>query len=107
MTLEEYKQKMSELRTEFDIKVNQLRDLYAIDNNTYTVGDMFEDHAGKIRIEKIGTGMPYGLEFPCCTFFGPELKKDGTLKASGSKREVWQCNDIKTKTPPASVTGKG
>jgi len=94
MTQEEYKQKLADLRREYDEKVEHLNDLYAIDNNPYKAGDIFEDHCGKIRIDKIDTGISHE-RLPCCVFYGLELKKDGTPKKNGNSRMAWQCNDIK------------
>jgi hypothetical protein len=103
MTDQEYNKRLNELRKEYQRKEEELNDLYAIDNNPYTVGSIFEDHIGKIKIEKIDTGWGHS-KMPCCIYYGLELKKNGTPKKSGASREAWQCNDVKLKQPPAAVT---
>lgn len=65
---------------------------YCFANNPYQIGDIFEDHIGKILIEKIRVSAFYGD--PYCIYFGFELKKDGTPRKDGSKRWAHQTNDI-------------
>lgn len=92
------------LRTELD---NQLRKIeedavilknkairdYCDSNNPYKRGDVFEDHIGKIIVDKIEYHKAYSNYF--CVYYGTELKKDGTPRAKNSKRWAYQNNDIK------------
>ena len=37
----------------------------------------------------------FGNEGPCCVYSGLDLKKDGTLRKGGSRRQCWQYNEVK------------
>lgn len=96
MDIKELEEQLEILNEEFQENKNKLLKEFCFSNNPYKVGDIFEDHMGKILIEKI---MPSGYRFsgaiPCCSYYGLELKKDGTPRKNGSKRQCWQSNDIK------------
>ena len=64
---------------------------YCLANNKYKEGDIFQDHMGKIIIEKID--YYYSPDNPCCIYLGIELKKDGTPKKNNPKRWAYQCNE--------------
>lgn len=53
MTLPELKEKIKLVESEAKAKKDELVKQFCIANNPYKVGDIFEDHIGKIRIEKI------------------------------------------------------
>lgn len=53
MTFEELKSKEVEIIKKADYEVNGLRKLYALENNTVSVGDVIEDHYQKIKVEKL------------------------------------------------------
>ena len=65
---------------------------YAHCNHNYKVGDIIEDHIGKVRIESFHISN-YG-EYPDPMFYGIELKKDGTERKRLSKRYVHFSNVI-------------
>lgn len=92
MTLEELRSKENEIKDEFANKVSELRRQYCNENNSYKVGDIFTDHIGSIVIESINYRL---FENPCCIYYGVELKKDGTPRKDGSKRQAWQSNEKK------------
>jgi hypothetical protein len=94
MIKEQYDSRLLELKKEYQRKVEELNAEYAIDNNTYIVGDLFRDHIGFIKIEKINVSMDH-TGMPSCRYFGPEYKVDRTPKKSGAYRDAWQCNEKK------------
>ena len=92
MTKEELNNELLKLKKEFERKEQELKIKYCNAHNPYKVGDIFTDHIGSIIIEKIGYYFAFELS---CTYFGAELKKDGTLRKDGSKRSAHQTNDFK------------
>lgn len=66
---------------------------YCDANNPYKVGDVFTDHIGSVKIEKIKHYISYSN--PCCVYFGLELKKDGNPRNDLRKRDAYQCNEKK------------
>ncbi len=93
MEYNEYQQKQKALEREFQIKKSELSTAYALANNSYKIGDIFTDHIGSIRIEAIRTTI-HNYK-PTCIYFGLELKKDGTPKKKGEKRDAYQINEEK------------
>jgi hypothetical protein len=94
MNWEQYNEKLKELHIEFNLKTRKLRFKYAKANDPYKIGDKFTDHMGTIIIESKTLGLS-GLDKPCMIYYGTELKKDGTPKKSGNKRQAWQCNELR------------
>lgn len=94
MDAETYRKNLSDLKLEFQANEFALAVEYATANSPYKIGDVFTDHIGKIKIEKIQTTISMHSNLPCCIYYGTELKKDGTPKKSGHKRNAWQSNDI-------------
>lgn len=95
MTREEYNERLIAIRKESNDREYNLATEYAMSNNPYKVGDIIEDHRGKLKIEKIK--VRYGCyEFPYCYYLGVELKKDGTPYKRQTGRYIIQ-GDIKQK----------
>jgi hypothetical protein len=69
MNNEEYKKRLKEINEEASAKKTALAKEYALAHNSINVGDVIEDHIGRIKVEKIG--------FP---------------SKKGSKRWVYQSN---------------
>jgi hypothetical protein len=95
MTKEEFEERKKEILKKANKERNDLIKQYCDANNPYKVGDIFTDHIGSIKIEKIKYSEGGFGVMPQCFYFGTELKKDGTPKKSGDKRQAWQSNDIK------------
>ena len=98
MTKEDYVNELKKLRTQYDEQVKLLGMKYASENNTNRIGDVVTDHIGSIRIESIGycdLGANGYNRFPSVIYNGVQLKKDGSPKARGNKRTVFQINLIK------------
>lgn len=92
MKKEELKSKLNVLYKEYEEKKKTAMGEFCEANNPYNIGDIFEDHIGKIRIENIKYS-GYGDD-PCCVYEGPNLKKDGSERKDKSRRNAWQSNDI-------------
>jgi hypothetical protein len=91
MNFEEYKQRVFELKDEFEQKEIELMKEFVNSNNPYKAGDRVTDHIGTIVIEKIDAAFVYSGP-PCAVYTGTELTKDGIPNKKGKKRQVWQCN---------------
>jgi hypothetical protein len=94
MTRQEYDSKLKEMELDFDRRKTQLAKEFALSNNGYKVGDVFADHIGRIRIEKISFYFSY--KEPSCVYFGLILNKDGSPNKRGKKREAFQINEEST-----------
>lgn len=93
MNFEEYKQKLKELKNEFNQKEFDLAKEFVAANNPYKIGDKVTDHIGTIIVEKVGLSWDISGN-PGARYFGVELNKDGTPNKKGKKRMVWQSNLI-------------
>ena len=91
MTKETLDKQLAQLLADYEQQKKELIKSYCIANNPYKVGDVFTDHFGSIKIEKI----MYSIRSMCCVYYGPELKKDGTPKKSGAVHSAWQFNEVK------------
>jgi hypothetical protein len=95
MTFAALKLKLNSLEEQYERKKHNLQREYCDANNPYKIGDNFTDHIGTIKIERIAYYFSsYGYE-PSCIYFGIELKKDGTPKASEKRRKAFQPDDKK------------
>ena len=91
MTKETLDKQLTQLLADYEQSRKELIKRYCIANNPYKIGDVFTDHFGRIKIEKI----TYSIHSMCCVYFGPELKKDGTPKKSGAVSSAYQKNEVK------------
>lgn len=91
MTKLELEKELNIIDLEYNLEKKKAINKYCDANNPYKVGDIFTDHIGSIKIEKIM--YDYSLSL-CCVYFGSELKKDGTPRKDGNKRNAWQTNSI-------------
>jgi hypothetical protein len=95
MTKETLEQELAQLLEDYEQQKKELIKSYCIANNPYKVGDVFTDRIGSIKIQVIKYSAGVFLAGPCCVYFGPELKKDGTPKKSGAVRCAYQINEVK------------
>lgn len=93
MKYEQLNQKIKDINKEAQLKVNKEIKAYCDANNPYKVGDIFTDHIGSIKIEKIGYNIDLGRYRPYCVYIGAELKKDGTPKKGDKKRLSHQIHE--------------
>ncbi len=92
ITQQEWEQEQASLIRDFERKKAALIERIALTNNELNIGDTVTDHIGSIRIEKIRPANTYGSTMPICIYYGPELRKDGTPKLNGAKRDLYQSN---------------
>jgi len=95
MTKETLAQELAQLLADYEQRKKELIKAYCIANNPYKVGDVFTDKIGSIKIQVIKYSAGSILGGPCCVYFGPELKKDGTPKENGAVRNAYQFNKVK------------
>jgi len=95
MTKEEMDSKLSQLEQEYSLNRKQIIKDFCDYNNPYKIGDIFTDHIGSIKIERIKYSFSNLRDKPCCVYHGIELKKDLTPKKLVIKRDAWQSNEIK------------
>jgi hypothetical protein len=94
MTDEQFRKKLKAIDDEFKKQSNAVYIEYAISRNPYEVGDVFTDHIGSIKIEKMKAA--YSLNGKSCmSYFGIAVKKDGTPTKKGEKRWAYQSNEVK------------
>jgi hypothetical protein len=91
MTYEKYKEELAKIEEAYLNKKNLLSIAFCNANNPYKIGDVFEDHIGKIEIETIR----YSTRPLCCIYKGIELTKTGKPFKKMKKRVAFQSNDIK------------
>ena len=91
MTLQEYKDKLQEIKNETTKKEQTLAIEYAKANNPHKIGDIVTDHVGSVIVEKMNYTMTFN-NIPCVVYVGSELNKDGTKKKKNSVRNVYQNN---------------
>jgi hypothetical protein len=97
MTYEEYLEKKSAIEKEKDSLIHQLAKEYALNNNSYKIGDTISDRFGvTILIDKIVVGFNFGK--PYCIYSGTKLRKDGTPYKSGVRESVHQNHVLKNET---------
>lgn len=96
MTLEKYKEKIKEIELKAKTEKEKLMKEYAISNNTVVIGEVIEDHIGRIKVEKISFVLSHDGS-PHCVYFGIEFTKAGTLSKRENKRWIHQTNLINKK----------
>lgn len=92
MTEKEYNKRMMSINIECEEKKRKLIRDYAKSNNPYKIGDVVEDHIGKLRIESIEFYNDQWWQLPSCVYYGVELKKDGTPCKRQTNRPVYLSN---------------
>lgn len=91
MTEEEYLRRLDLIKKAYEVDKRNLAIEFAKSNNPYKVGDVIEDHIGKLKIEKIMVNI-INYDLPNCNYYGVELKKDGTLCKRQTGRCIYQSN---------------
>ena len=88
---------MAKAEADYTKEKNHIIKAFCDANNPYKIGDVFTDHIGSIRINKIG--YTESLGGVCCLYAGVILKKDGTETKNREIRQAWQSNEIKSTKP--------
>lgn len=91
MTKEEYQDRIKQIDVKYKTEKANLATLYAKSNIPHKVGDVVEDHIGKLKIERISFIWMSDDELDYL-YFGLELKKDGTPCKKQTGRSVYQSN---------------
>lgn len=95
MTREEYKKELEMLQNEYKAKLTELCKRYAFENRKCDVGDIIEDHIGRILVQELKfSGVPYQFEYyPHYYYAGIELRKsDNQPKKNGAIRTISNYN---------------
>lgn len=92
MTKEELDQKLRSIELEAVNAKNKAVHDYCMAHNTVKVGDIFTDHIGSIRVERITIAASFSLGQFCCVYHGPELTKSLKPKKKTKHRGAYQCN---------------
>ncbi len=90
MTPEEYTEKLNVIKAEYESNRKRLAAEYAFSNNDVTIGDIIEDHCGKIVVESIKFAQIN--PFPSCVYYGTQLTLKGEPRKDGKQRGVHQMN---------------
>ena len=94
MEYKEYLEKVAKLQIEFDLAKQKLMHEFVDANNPHKVGDIIEDHIGKVEIVQIGYSWGWSPEIPCATYNGFEITKKGVRNKLNKTRVVYQSNLI-------------
>ena len=61
-----------------------------MEHNPYKIGDVVEDHIGKVIIESITISIH--TDPPTCVYYGVIINKDGSKSKLNKKRAAFQAN---------------
>ena len=89
MNIDEYKEALRMIENDAKRKKSILSKEYAISNNTISIGDIIEDHIGRIKVGEIGV---YYSDPPQCCYEGVVLREDGHANKKNITRKVYQSN---------------
>ena len=93
MALDQYLESMKEIELTKLHSIDMLMNAYVSEHNTVKIGDIAQDHMGKVLIEKIeGIHINQSTREPSLIFSGKELRLDGKPKKNGAKRVIYQGN---------------
>lgn len=97
MNFVEFQTRFNQIEVEATKQKERLVKEYVDLHNPYKVGDIFTDHIGSIRIERIIYSYSPDSRYPTPYFVyeGTELKKDGTPKKITRTRKAWLVNEQK------------
>lgn len=91
MTKEEYYKEIRIIKEEYEKKVRELDERFILSNSPCGIGDIIEDHIGRILVERIDVCK--WMETPECLYVGMELRKsDNKPKINAKKRPLYQGN---------------
>ena len=93
MNKDEYREKMKMLYKDFDKAKKAIMTEYAESNSTVQIGDIFEDHIGLIRVEKMF--LHHYEKSPSLIYYGTKVKKNGGFFKAREKRRALQMNGIR------------
>lgn len=93
MSIDDFIIKMKTINQDYEKSRLSLLKEFALSNNPCKIGDIIQDHIGKLKIEKINWYITHSPSIPsACVYSGLELKKDGTPAKRQDGRKVYQTN---------------
>lgn len=97
MNKQEMDKAVSEVRATFSNARQAIWCEYAVSNNTVKIGDIVEDSAGKIKVDKIRSTFKFDADYPEMLLSGPRLKINGLPYKTGERITVYQSNILEVK----------
>jgi hypothetical protein len=92
MTIEEYKERLAVITTEFEIEKRKLNGDYAMSNRRFNKGDILKGYNSTILVDEFKLGRSFN-GIPYLVYYGFELKKDLTPKKNGARDSIHDDND--------------
>lgn len=92
MTKDDLEKRLRSIELEAANAKNQAVHDYCMAHNTVEIGDIFTDHIGSIRVERITVAASFASSQFCCVYHGPELTKTLEPKKRSKQRSAYQCN---------------
>lgn len=83
----EYNERLKKIEADYEQAKKKLFVEYGLSQAKYKKGDIIKDHRWTMLIDHISVSKTFGLPEPVYT--GPELKKDFTPKANGSRVSIF------------------
>jgi hypothetical protein len=88
----EYKNKLAEIERVSKQSKYILAQKYAFSNTSVQIGDIVEDHIGRIKVERIKFCIMSYNSLPDCVFQGIIINKNGSSSKKNTCRDVYQFN---------------
>ena len=95
MTPEEFKNGIIEIDKEAQEKRVKLSKEYCDSINPVKLGDIFVDHVGPIKVDKILNSVGNFNNLPSPLYSGIVIRKDGKLSKKRTRRTAWLFNKKK------------
>ena len=92
MTEDQYEKAKSEIEQDYKTEFKDLARHYAESNSAVEIGDIIEDHVGRIKVEEIYFYTPCTRRFPSCKYKGTCVTTKGKFYKSMEKRVIYQPN---------------
>ena len=95
MTEQEYREKLKELKSEYETKKSLLAREFAYSNNPYKIGDIITDDFSIIKIESFCYCDYVSGYLPNVGYNGIELTKKLIPKKNGEVRRIWKSTSVR------------
>jgi len=93
MILQEYETKLNIINENYYKEQNALKINFAKENDPYKIGDIIQDHIGKIKITSKKVVFTPSHDFPSCILYqGENLTKLGNINKREPIRLIYQFN---------------
>jgi hypothetical protein len=95
MKIEDLKELRKKAYENYNRALSELNIRFALINSSTNIGDVFTDHIGSIRVEKLSVYLSLTESgIPSMIYSGLVLKKDGTPTKKQDRRVAYQINSI-------------